>query len=180
MRAALSADTRSGTSPAPTVSPTGAAGATAGASSSTASQPTTGGQIQADPSTNSLIITAPEPQYRQLRAVIDKLDARRAQVYVESLIAEVKADKAAEFGIQWQSPMGNNGDGTVGLLGTNFSIGGTNLVYAGHQGRVRRRCTQHRHQFRQRPTGQRHLRAGLSGALPAVQRDGNIPPRPTC
>jgi len=127
LRAALSADTRSSTSSATTASPTGAAGATAGASSSTASQPTTGGQIQADPSTNSLIITAPEPQYRQLRAVIDKLDARRAQVYVESLIAEVKADKAAEFGIQWQSPMGSNGDGTVGLLGTNFSIGGTNL-----------------------------------------------------
>ena len=49
----------------------------------------TGGQIQADPATNSLIITAPEPQYRQLRAVIDQLDGRRAQVLVESLIAEV-------------------------------------------------------------------------------------------
>ena len=66
-------------------------------------QPSTGGQIQADPATNSLIITAPEPQYRQLRAVIDRLDARRAQVYVESLIVEVNADKAAEFGIQWQN-----------------------------------------------------------------------------
>ena len=38
--------------------------------------PSTGGQIQADPATNSLIITAPEPQYRQLRAVIDKLDTQ--------------------------------------------------------------------------------------------------------
>ncbi len=34
-------------------------------SSSNNNQPSTGGQIQADPSTNSLIITAPEPQYRQ-------------------------------------------------------------------------------------------------------------------
>ena len=72
-------------------------------------QPSTGGQIQADPATNSLIITAAEPQYRQLRAVIDRLDARRAQVYVESLIAEVNADKAAEFGIQWQGPIGQQG-----------------------------------------------------------------------
>jgi general secretion pathway protein D len=40
-------------------------------------QPSTGGQIQADPATNSLIITAPEPVYRQLRAVIDQLDAPR-------------------------------------------------------------------------------------------------------
>jgi general secretion pathway protein D len=46
------------------------------ASNTTRQQPTpsTGGQIQADPATNSLIITAPEPQYRQLRAVIDQLD----------------------------------------------------------------------------------------------------------
>ncbi|WP_370283260.1 type II secretion system secretin GspD [Ramlibacter sp. WS9] len=117
----------------------GAAGTTsltntaAGASPATtpvaaSAQPSTGGQIQADPATNSLIITAAEPQYRQLRAVIDRLDARRAQVYVESLIAEVNADKAAEFGIQWQGPIGNKGDKNIGLLGTNFSIGGTNIV----------------------------------------------------
>ena len=91
------------------------------------SQPSTGGQIQADPATNSLIITAPEPQYRQLRAVIDKLDARRAQVFVESLIVEVNADKAAEFGIQFQGALGKKGDGLIGILGTNFNIGGANI-----------------------------------------------------
>ena len=90
--------------------------------------PSTGGQIQADPATNSLIITAPEPQYRQLRAVIDQLDSRRAQVYVESLIAEVNADKAAEFGIQWQGPLGRFGDSVVGLMGTNFGTGGNNIL----------------------------------------------------
>ncbi|MBD8049519.1 type II secretion system secretin GspD [Limnohabitans radicicola] len=107
-----------------------AAGTPAGASASV--QPSTGGQIQADPATNALIITAPEPQYRQLREVIDKLDQRRAQVYVESLIAEVSADKAAEFGVQWMSGTGTTtGKGTVGLLGTNFSVGGTNLLTLG-------------------------------------------------
>jgi general secretion pathway protein D len=90
--------------------------------------PSTGGQIQADPATNSLIITASEPQYRQLRAVIEKLDARRAQVYVESLIAEVNMDKAAEFGIQWQGPIGGKGDSLIGLLGTNFGSGGKNII----------------------------------------------------
>ncbi|MCZ8252320.1 MAG: type II secretion system secretin GspD [Hylemonella sp.] len=89
---------------------------------------TTGGQVQADLATNSLIITAPEPQYRQLRAVIDKLDARRAQVFVESLIAEVNADKAAEFGIQWQGPIGRAGDANIGLIGTNFGAGGSNII----------------------------------------------------
>jgi len=101
---------------------------------STGSQPSTGGQIQADPSTNSLIITAPEPQYRQLRAVIDKLDARRAQVFVESLIAEVSAEKAAEFGVQWQGPLGGKGDTNIGLLGTNFRVGGANLISLATQG----------------------------------------------
>lgn len=89
--------------------------------------PSTGGYIQADPATNSLIISAPGPVFRQLRAVIDKLDSRRAQVFVESLIVEVNADKAAEFGIQWQGPLGAFGDRTVGVLGTNFGSGGNNI-----------------------------------------------------
>ena len=90
--------------------------------------PSTGGQIQADPSTNSLIITAPEPQYRQLRAVIDKLDGRRAQVLVESLIVEVTASKLAEFGVQWQGVLGRQGDGTVGAIGTNSAVAGGNIL----------------------------------------------------
>lgn len=88
-------------------------------------QPSTGGQVQADPATNSLIITAPEPQYRQLRAVIDQLDGRRAQVLVESLIVEVNNDKAAEFGIQWQNIIGTSNSNVVGFIGSNFSSGAT-------------------------------------------------------
>jgi general secretion pathway protein D len=96
-------------------------------------QPSTGGQIQADPATNSLIITAPEPQYRQLRAVIDRLDQRRAQVFVESLIAEVNADKAAEFGIQWQGRAGQgNGDKNIGLLGHQLQHWRAKHHLAGH------------------------------------------------
>jgi len=129
LRAAISADTR-GSSPAAAAPAAGAAATTAAA----ATQPSTGGQIQADPTTNSLIITASEPQYRQLRAVIDKLDARRAQVFVESLIAEVSADKAAEFGIQWQGALGNAGDGVIGLLGTNFGSAGKNIINLATQG----------------------------------------------
>jgi general secretion pathway protein D len=107
---------------------TGAGGSPATAPVSAAAQPSTGGQIQADPATNSLIITAPEPQYRQLRAVIDRLDARRAQVFVESLIAEVNADKVAEFGIQWQNAFGNENSRHIGVLGTNFTVGGQNII----------------------------------------------------
>ena len=86
------------------------------------------GMIQADPSTNSLIITAPEPLYRNIRAIVDKLDTRRAQVVIESLIVEVSADKAAEFGIQWQALSGLNDSGTSVIGGTNFGGTGTNII----------------------------------------------------
>ncbi|QTD46220.1 type II secretion system secretin GspD [Ottowia testudinis] len=91
-------------------------------------QPSTGGQIQADPATNSLIISAPEPVYRELRAVIDQLDQRRAQVFVESLIAEVRADKAADFGIQWQGLLGRRDGSNVGVIGTNYGTAGSNIL----------------------------------------------------
>ena len=138
LRAAMAGMSSTGGAGAGTgaIAPAGIGGANATAAASNpataalqgAAQPSTGGQIQADPATNSLIITAPEPQYRQLRAVIDRLDARRAQVFVESLIAEVNADKAAEFGIQWQNVLGAATSSVLGVLGTNFSIGGTNII----------------------------------------------------
>jgi general secretion pathway protein D len=92
--------------------------------------PSTGGFVQADPATNSLIITAPEPVYRQLRAVIDQLDSRRAQVYVESLIVEVDANKAADLGIQWQGILGSKGDTNLVAGGTNFGSGTDNILTA--------------------------------------------------
>lgn len=143
LRAAIAADPRSqgagavgGSSSAglPTAQPASATGASGmqGASSNpqataplnNANQPSTGGQVQADPSTNSLIITASEPQYRQLRAVIDRLDSKRAQVLVEALIAEVSTDKVAQFGVQWQSLLGGKGyaGNNSNVLGSNSNI----------------------------------------------------------
>jgi len=87
-----------------------------------------GATVQADPATNTLIISAPEPLYRSLREVIDQLDQRRAQVLVESLIVEVSQEKAAEFGIQWMTGAGSlDGSGFVG--GTN--LGGSGIGSAG-------------------------------------------------
>ncbi|MGM9483656.1 type II secretion system secretin GspD [Roseateles sp. NT4] len=90
--------------------------------------PSTGGFVQADPSTNSLIITAAEPLYRQVRAVIEQLDSRRAQVYVESLIVKIDNTKAAQFGVQWQNLFGNKGDSTITGAGTNFGSGLANII----------------------------------------------------
>jgi len=86
--------------------------------------------IQADPATNSLIISAPDPLYRNIRSIIDRLDVRPAQVMIESLVVEVSGDKAAEFGIQWQALNGvgdTNGPAHV-VGGTNFGSGATNIV----------------------------------------------------
>ena len=109
-----------------TAQPGGATQATAPIQASAG--PSTGGFIQADPSTNSLVITAAEPLYQQLRNVIDRLDSRRAQVYIESLIVKVDAEKAADIGIQWQAASGQKGDSTIVVGGTNY--GQPNIVTA--------------------------------------------------
>ncbi|MFL6636341.1 MAG: type II secretion system secretin GspD [Massilia sp.] len=83
------------------------------------------GFIQADASTNSLIITAPDAVYRNLRSVIDQLDVRRAQVYIEALVVEVTSTDASEFGVQWVGLTGNNNSSyRVGGL-QSFSLGGS-------------------------------------------------------
>ena len=101
--------------------PLGQAPAQAQASASTP------GIIQADAATNAIIITAPDAIYNNLRAAVEKLDVRRAQVYVEALIAEVTADKAAEFGIQWQNLSGLGKTNTQGFGGTNFGTAAQNI-----------------------------------------------------
>jgi general secretion pathway protein D len=115
----------------------GGAGSTSGGISTAATSPlaasagpSTGGFVQADPTTNSLIITAAEPLYRQVRAVIEQLDGRRAQVYVESLIVKIDNSKSAQFGIQWQNLFGNSGDSSITGAGTNFGSGLANIINA--------------------------------------------------
>ncbi|MFL6579509.1 MAG: type II secretion system secretin GspD [Burkholderiales bacterium] len=94
----------------------------------TQNTPSAPGIIQADASTNSIIITAPDAIYNNLRAALDKLDVRRAQVYVEALIAEVGANKAAEFGIQWQDLNGLSKNTAQPFGGTNFGGAGQNII----------------------------------------------------
>jgi general secretion pathway protein D len=131
LRAAMAGEARPGGTAAapastPVAQPVRAAGTAATAPTQPSGAPSTGGQVQADPASNSLIITAPEPQYRQMRAVIDMLDTRRAQVFIETLIVEVSDTKAAEFGVQWQLPTTTNSSpNSVGVIGTNYNTPGS-------------------------------------------------------
>ena len=57
-------------------------------------------QVLADPATNALIITASPKDYKMLRVVIDKLDIKRRQVYVEAVVMEVSVSDNVDFGIE--------------------------------------------------------------------------------
>jgi general secretion pathway protein D len=120
-----------GTSGPATASPVAGAASTAAIATSPggngAGFAASGVTIQADAANNALLVMAPEPLYNNIRAIVEKLDVRRAQIYVEALVVEVSADKAAEFGIQWNlldANKLNNGSTQVGG-GTNFGTRGT-------------------------------------------------------
>ncbi|MDP5007825.1 MAG: type II secretion system secretin GspD [Glaciimonas sp.] len=85
------------------------------------------GFIQADASTNTLIITASEPIYRDLRVVIDQLDMRRQQVYIESLIVEVSDGASTKLGVQWLGLSGNSDSKYRFGGGTAFGSNGDNI-----------------------------------------------------
>ncbi|HET6654680.1 MAG TPA: type II secretion system secretin GspD [Gammaproteobacteria bacterium] len=89
-------------------------GAAAGASTSGEAT------VIADEGTNSLVVTAPTKMMRSIKQVISQLDIRRAEVFVQAIIAELNSDRSAELGITWAADAIQN-HGAAGI--TNF--GGT-------------------------------------------------------
>ncbi|WP_226377749.1 type II secretion system secretin GspD [Citrifermentans bremense] len=96
--------------------PAPAAGAAATAPQQTIFE---GGKITITPdkSTNSLVIMASPTDYQNLLQVIQKLDRRSRQVFVQAMIAEVSANKAKELGLQWGVIAGAS-NGTLSTVGT--------------------------------------------------------------
>lgn len=111
-------------------SATGMASGTASGSAPAQAALVPGSLIQADTASNALIVTAPEAVFNNLRNVIEMLDRRRAQVYIEALVVELSADRAAQFGIQWQGLNGINKSGAQVIGGTNFGGVGSNIIGA--------------------------------------------------
>ena len=151
LRAILGGETGGGSSAAPTPLSAPAPGNTSAATgtgtganaqatpalTAASASPATGGalvpgsMIQADVASNALIITAPETVFNNLQNVIAMLDRRRAQVHIEALIVELTAERAAEFGIQWQNLSGlGKTSGTHVVGGTNFGGATQNIVGA--------------------------------------------------
>ncbi|VAW99067.1 General secretion pathway protein D [hydrothermal vent metagenome] len=99
-------------------------GAKAGSSRSAANNTIS---IQADETTNALVINAPPDVFRTLRTVIQKLDIRRAQILIEGLIAEVSVNSVESFGVSWGAAKINDAgalanDAPVGVVNFNNSI----------------------------------------------------------
>jgi general secretion pathway protein D len=65
--------------------------------------PFEGGKITITPdkATNSLVVMASPADYQSIVNVIEKLDKRRRQVFVQAVIAEVSLDKLKDLGVQW-------------------------------------------------------------------------------
>ncbi len=102
------------------VSKAAAKGAASRASASAAGAVT----IQADESTNALVISAPPSVVRELEAITRQLDIRRAQVQVKVIVAEISEEKSAEFGVNWAaySPSSNT---PIGMIDLDGSLGST-------------------------------------------------------
>lgn len=67
--------------------------------------------VWADVMNNALVVTAPAKEMRNLMAIVDKLDVRRAQVLVEAIIVEVSANKVNDIGVSWVAfPNGGGGN----------------------------------------------------------------------
>lgn len=131
-----------GATPAPQANDAGRARTPAGRTQPVGVSDDADFQIQADENTNALVIQADPGRMETLMQVIRKLDIRRAQVLVETVIVEVTDSLSSELGIQWQSVVPNS-DGTFGgivLPGSLNSIGsivtdtGVNLATGGTVG----------------------------------------------
>lgn len=84
--------------------------------------------ITSDKATNSLIIVASPGDYETIKDVIQKLDIRRRQVYVEAAIIEMSLSKQRELGFEFQAANLNNLENSNQMK----TIGGTNFGNIGN------------------------------------------------
>ena len=80
--------------------------------------------VVADESTNALLLSADPEDMVILKDVINRLDIRRLQVYVEALVMEVSSNIADQFGVEWRTASNFSGNsGIVPFGGSTFGNG---------------------------------------------------------
>ena len=78
-------------------------------------------KVSADKATNALVITSSLRDYASLRAVIDRLDQPRRQVFIEAVIMDLQLKRSDSMGVSFHA-------------GSDFSTGaGDGLVYGGNK-----------------------------------------------
>ena len=82
--------------------------------------------VQADEASNSLIVKASGGQLKTVESVVAKLDKRRAQVFVETIIAEVSLNQDGRLGVSWNAgidaPTSTSGTGDTATTTTNARL----------------------------------------------------------
>jgi general secretion pathway protein D len=99
-------------------------GITAAPAGGQPASPFEGGKITITPdkATNALVIMASPTDYQNLLQVIQKLDRRRRQVFVQAVIAEVSLNKLDELGVKWGG-IGGGSTGSVTAAGVYDPMG---------------------------------------------------------
>ncbi|MEO8797685.1 MAG: type II secretion system secretin GspD, partial [Polyangiaceae bacterium] len=108
---------------AKTVSQQGARGGRQAAAPSANGAPTAdifegGVKVSADKATNSLVITSSLRDYAALRAVVDRLDQSRRQVFIEAVIMDLNIQRSNQLGVNFHA-------------GDTFGAANDGLVYGG-------------------------------------------------
>ncbi len=80
--------------------------------------------VQADPSTNTLVIRTSPRNFDAIRNIVSSLDRMRPQVLVKVLIAEVTLDENTQFGVEgfWENKFRVHGDAITHRYGTDFVL----------------------------------------------------------
>lgn len=88
--------------------------------------------IQADPSTNSLVIRTSPRNFQSIQSLLSDLDRMRPQVLIKVLIADVTLDDRTQFGVEgfWENQMSvRGGDKATNRVGTDFSLATQGFTY---------------------------------------------------
>ena len=90
--------------------------------------------VVAEQSSNTLLLSANQRYFQQIRQIIDEIDAAQPQVMIQVLLAEVTLDNTTELGMEW-SYTGSKGDVSYGV-GTDFAIADQLKTFGGFSSAV--------------------------------------------